>query len=76
MEQHDEPRHHWHDFCPAYPSRELQTFIDGSSVPVFSLFEGSKFKWKLNKLNYTGFEKPDLNHGWTIKSEPGATFQQ
>ena len=32
-----------------------------------TLFGGTKFKWKLKKLNYTRFEKPDLKYGWKKK---------
>ena len=32
-----------------------------------TLFGGTKFKWKLKKLNYTRFEKPDLKYSWKKK---------
>ena len=39
-----------------------------------TLLGGCKFIWKVQKLNYTRFGKPDLNYGWKIKSEPGAAL--
>ena len=41
-----------------------------------TLLGGCKLKWKVQKLNYTRFGKPDLNYGWKMKSEPGAAFKQ
>ena len=41
-----------------------------------TLLGGCKLKWKVQKLNYTRFGKPDLNYGWKIKNEPGAAFKQ
>ena len=32
-----------------------------------TLFRGTKFKWKLKKLSYTRFKKPDLMYGWKKK---------